>query len=321
MQKPLHILSLGAGVQSTTMALMAAHGEIGPMPDAAIFADTGAEPLSVYEHLRWLKSANLNLPFPIIEVGHGNLNDDTMASAAAWQALSPDARLDRSLWRLATRVANPPFYTRGPKITPQSVTLSAMPLFGIEEEEVPFEVERETDRETFGFLGRSCTRDYKINPIIGEVRRLIGLQPGVKGPDYVAVEQWIGITTDETARVANSRVSFIRHRYPMIEKQMNRIDCYGWLRRNGYPRPPKSRCRFCPFQTDALWLDMKLNEPDDFEAACQFDEAIRNGIRGTLHKLYVHRHRIPLRDVDFSRAEVGSLIKPMIDECEGMCGV
>ena len=39
-----HIISLGAGVQSSTMALMAAHGEIGPMPDCAIFADTGAEP-------------------------------------------------------------------------------------------------------------------------------------------------------------------------------------------------------------------------------------------------------------------------------------
>ena len=37
----LRVLSLGAGVQSTTLALMAAHGEIGPMPDCAIFADTG----------------------------------------------------------------------------------------------------------------------------------------------------------------------------------------------------------------------------------------------------------------------------------------
>ena len=33
------IISLGAGVQSSTMALMAAHGEITPMPDAAVFAD------------------------------------------------------------------------------------------------------------------------------------------------------------------------------------------------------------------------------------------------------------------------------------------
>lgn len=32
----LRVISLGAGVQSTTLALMAARGEIGPMPDCAI---------------------------------------------------------------------------------------------------------------------------------------------------------------------------------------------------------------------------------------------------------------------------------------------
>lgn len=43
-----HIISLGAGVQSSTLALMAAAGEIAPMPVAAIFADTQDEPASVY---------------------------------------------------------------------------------------------------------------------------------------------------------------------------------------------------------------------------------------------------------------------------------
>ena len=51
--KELTILSLGAGVQSTCLALMAAKGEVTPMPDAAIFADTH-EPKEVYEHLDWL---------------------------------------------------------------------------------------------------------------------------------------------------------------------------------------------------------------------------------------------------------------------------
>ena len=41
------ILSLGAGVQSSTMALMAEHGEL-ETPDCAIFADTGWEPLPEY---------------------------------------------------------------------------------------------------------------------------------------------------------------------------------------------------------------------------------------------------------------------------------
>jgi hypothetical protein len=62
-ERPLRILSLGAGVQSTTLALMAAHGEIGHV-DCAIFADTQWEPRAVYVHLGWLASSNV-LPFPI----------------------------------------------------------------------------------------------------------------------------------------------------------------------------------------------------------------------------------------------------------------
>lgn len=67
-----HVISLGAGVQSSTMALMAAKGEIKPMPDFAVFADTQAEPESVYEWLDWLET---QLPFPVYRVSKGNLAD------------------------------------------------------------------------------------------------------------------------------------------------------------------------------------------------------------------------------------------------------
>lgn len=68
----MHLLSLGAGVQSSTLALMAAAGEITPMPMAAIFADTQAEPSSVYRWLDWLEK---QLPFPVYRVTAGNLAD------------------------------------------------------------------------------------------------------------------------------------------------------------------------------------------------------------------------------------------------------
>ncbi len=76
----LRVLSLGAGVQSTTLALMAAHGEIGPMPDCAIFADTGWEPQAVYEHLAWLRSLNV-LPFPVYIVSDGNIREGLVRGA------------------------------------------------------------------------------------------------------------------------------------------------------------------------------------------------------------------------------------------------
>jgi 3'-phosphoadenosine 5'-phosphosulfate sulfotransferase (PAPS reductase)/FAD synthetase len=70
----MQVLSLGAGVQSTTMALMAAHGEITPMPDCAIFADTQFEPESIMKHLNWLET---QLPFPVHRVTAGDLRADT----------------------------------------------------------------------------------------------------------------------------------------------------------------------------------------------------------------------------------------------------
>jgi 3'-phosphoadenosine 5'-phosphosulfate sulfotransferase (PAPS reductase)/FAD synthetase len=62
MSEPIHIISLGAGVQSSTMSLMAAKGEITPMPKCAIFADTGSEPKRVYE---WVERLGNMLNFPL----------------------------------------------------------------------------------------------------------------------------------------------------------------------------------------------------------------------------------------------------------------
>jgi hypothetical protein len=73
----LTILSLGAGVQSTTMLLMALEGLFDKVPDCAIFADTGYEPKSVYKHLDWL--VEKVKPFPVHIVSVGNIKEDTLA--------------------------------------------------------------------------------------------------------------------------------------------------------------------------------------------------------------------------------------------------
>ncbi|WP_030458457.1 hypothetical protein [Kitasatospora sp. NRRL B-11411] len=72
------ILSLGAGVQSTTLLLLSAIGEL-PKLDYAIFADTGWEPAAVYRHLdeverRIARPANI----PILRVSSGNIRADAL---------------------------------------------------------------------------------------------------------------------------------------------------------------------------------------------------------------------------------------------------
>lgn len=92
----LTTISLGAGVQSTVMYLMACHGELGPKPDAAIFADVQAEPYWVYTHLDWLEK-NFGRVIPIHRVTYGNLTQDILISK-----------------QLGRSVRNAPFFTLNP---------------------------------------------------------------------------------------------------------------------------------------------------------------------------------------------------------------
>ena len=74
------VLSLGAGVQSTVLALMADRGEYGlEKPEFAIFADTGWEPRPVYDHLDWLET---QLSFEIVRVSAGNIRNNIMEGVA-----------------------------------------------------------------------------------------------------------------------------------------------------------------------------------------------------------------------------------------------
>ena len=96
------ILSLGAGVQSTTLALLAARGEL-PLPEAAVFADTGWESAATYAHLAWL-TAELRGVLPVHVVrkerrdgGAAHIRDDALGVVAG---------------RLG-RMATPPVFVKG----------------------------------------------------------------------------------------------------------------------------------------------------------------------------------------------------------------
>ncbi len=90
------VLSLGAGVQSSVLALMSARGDL-PRLDAAIFADTGWEPIAVYEWLDWLEK---QLPFPVLRVRRSGPD---LGQHAMQIAESP-----------VTRTASPPWFTADP---------------------------------------------------------------------------------------------------------------------------------------------------------------------------------------------------------------
>jgi 3'-phosphoadenosine 5'-phosphosulfate sulfotransferase (PAPS reductase)/FAD synthetase len=76
----LRLLSLGAGVQSTTVLLLACDGVI-PRFDYALFADTGWEPRQVYENLARLRAHAENAGIPVRTVSAGNIRTDALDPA------------------------------------------------------------------------------------------------------------------------------------------------------------------------------------------------------------------------------------------------
>jgi hypothetical protein len=276
----LRILSLGAGVQSTTLLLLAAEGRIpnldlrskdeyAPPLDLAIFADTGWEPAAVYDHLDRLEREVAGpAGIEIVRVSAGNIRND---------ALDPTAHF-----------AQMPLYIRG-------------------------------QGGGKGMLRRACTAEYKVAPIKAEVRRRLGCPHPKPVPKGMFVEQWIGISSDESSRAArmSDDVQYMRSQFPLLLMRggtgkyavgWTRADCERYLASRGFPQTPKSACIGCPYTGNARWRQMREQRPDEFADAVAFDKAIRHGNAKAradgveLHgEAFLHRSRLPLDQAPIGR--------------------
>jgi hypothetical protein len=295
---------------------MAARGEIAPMPAAAIFADTQDEPASVYQWLDWLEK---QLPFPVYRVTRGKLSEDALKIRT-----TKDGR---------------------------SFTTTSIPYFSLSKNGKVGKIQH-----------RTCTADYKIKPIMAKCREIIGreqmtawrrghaaslklltqwkrecraarkqkLFPPFRPQDawedcqrHPIIIQWIGISTNEASRAKESREPWSLHRWPLFEARMSRHDCLIWIKKNGYPEPPRSACVFCPYHDDIEWRRLKDSEPAEFERALAFERACQQqkGLTDNFHsQLFLHRSCLPLSQVDFSTEEDHGQINLFNNECEGMCG-
>ena len=280
----LTVLSLGGGVQSSVMALMAGEslpptgsgGAFDRVPDCAIFADTHWEPPSVYEHLEWLRD---RLSFPLYVVDNGrSLREDV-------KALTGHSG--------TRRYVDIPIYLKG------------------------------RDGEGDGIGRRQCTDNYKVRPIRRRIREMLGLRPRQRVPSGISVELWLGISTDEAIRMKTSRDRWIENRYPLIEAGMSRRDCMEWWAAR-YNRPlERSACVACPFQSRQRWVETKRRWPELFAEAVEIDDRMRGGLV-LQKTPYLHMTRKPLAEavaLDEVEMGAGEQADGFGNECEGHCGV
>jgi hypothetical protein len=276
------VISLGLGQQSTTLYLMSSTGAI-ERADVAIFSDPGSEGTKTYKHLRWLKQwAKENNGIPIICTGKKSLYRDIISG----------------LGRYGRRFASIPAFTRDWK-------------------------------GKIGMLKRQCTQEYKTNEVNKTIRKLYGLRGHKRTP---STEIWLAITQEEMERmrfpshnwmsfvypflnVVSTKFSFERIQYTGI---MRRADCLKWLTENNFPIPPKSACTFCPFQGDQRWLELKKEDPKEWERVVKLDELIRNSTKKGVHQpIYLHRSCKPLSEAELHENQLDLFIS----ECSGGCGI
>lgn len=306
------VISLGAGVQSSTLYLLALEGRILPKPDYAVFADTQCEPPWVYENLERLREWGGD-EIPIRVATQGSLLDAVKGGVNS----------------TGGRFASVPFWVEGqgdePEIAWQQLEALPMEIDAMPKPEDLVLRDEQPVKEAMG--RRQCTREYKIDVVKKAIRTELGLEPGQRAAGRFMVEEWVGISLDEATRAKPSRYPWLVTRWPLLDDvPMNRDACKEYMAGLGFPVPQKSACTFCPFRKPIEYAIWRRDHPELFEEACQVDELIRSkgtmsGMRG---QQYVWRALKPLRElpsIETLGGDETAQVSMFDNECEGICGV
>jgi 3'-phosphoadenosine 5'-phosphosulfate sulfotransferase (PAPS reductase)/FAD synthetase len=264
----LRLLSLGAGVQSTTLLLLAAEGRI-PKPDYAIFADTGWEPATVYAHLDRLDrevAQPAGIPIHRVRVSGGTEH-----------RVSGDLRADS---------LNPGSFVRIPVFVMDRAGNGAAMVRRQCTEEYKVKPIKEEVRRLFGYPHpRPVPRGMYAEQAIGISRDEFHR---AKDAQVQYLRNVFPLLDLDGA--ADGREGWTRN------------DCMRYLRANGWGETPKSACIGCPFHGNRQWRDLRDNHPEEWADAVDFDHQLRKTqLRGIKEAPYLHRSLKPLDEAPIDR--------------------
>lgn len=261
----MKVLSCGAGMQSTALALMSCENKHAqtrgnpfphpfvPVYDAVIFCDLGLEPYWVARQVEFIKQAceRAGIPFYIIE---SNLYQDYMEKFGRGHA-------------------------------------SSIPFWSVDESGKKAK------------MRRHCTIDYKITIIEKFLRhQLLGYRKyqRLKPEDMQAHEMHIGFSYEERKRISEQQLSklFIK-KYPLVEMEWERKDSYKYILEVWGLDTKASACCFCPFHRNYFFQYLKENLPEDYKKTVEFDRMIGEMQPHTAikSKIYISRSRKRIEDL------------------------
>lgn len=236
----MKILSFGAGMQSTALALMSCENafaketELKPYPmvpiyDAVIFCDLGLEPQWVTKQAEFVHKACVKAGIKYIKLDT-HLYQDFMQNFGE------------------KRVVSIPWWTlddNGHK--------SKMP--------------------------RNCTLDYKVNLISKYVRwELLGYKKGqrLQEKDKKAHELHMGFSSEEKRRCKENPNPMFINKFPLVEMGFERKDAYAYCKEKWGLETKASACCFCPFHRNYFFAYLKEHEPSTYQKLLEVDTLLRD---------------------------------------------
>lgn len=256
----MKILSCGAGMQSTALALISCrqvHGEIRypqvPRYDAIIYCDLGNEPVWVLDQVKFIEHAcqDAGIPFYILQ---SDLYQDYLENFGK------------------SRV-------------------SAMPLWTLDENGKRGQIGYRACTVDYKIvLIRKFVRTY----LLGYRPR-----QWLRKEDIEAHELHIGFSKEESRRSFPSQYRMFKNVFPLIEMGWTRSDTYRYNLEEWGLDSIASACMICPFHNNYFFQHLKHNFPADYASVVHFDDMLeqRQPLSNFRNRIFLSRSSKRIRDL------------------------
>ena len=282
----IRVLSFGAGVQSTALLLKSCTGVL-PKLDYAVFADTGYEPKTVYEHLEWCIefTKDHGIPLHIVKAKGNGIKEDVINNITKEEG---------------SRFASIPFFT-----------IDENGKQGIGRRQCTNEykvqpVHKFLRREVLGLKFRERAPKEPV------IEQWMGFTFDEATRAKPSMHKWM-----------THVYPYLNWGGEFFDKNWRRYQVIEWLEKE-YPdiKVPRSACICGPYHSNEDWAKIKQNK-EEWDELVKFDKAIRHDNREKSIRLpqYLHRSCKPIDEVDLRTAEEKGQGTLWDNECTGMCGL
>lgn len=128
-------------------------------------------------------------------------------------------------------------------------------------------------------MPRNCTIDFKVEMISKHIRwEVLGYRKGqrLKDCDKKAHEMHMGFSKEEERRCNESPNPMFVNKFPLVEMCWTRAESYAYCLDVWGLDTKASACSFCPFHQNYFFKHLKENRPEEYAELLKVDNLLRD---------------------------------------------